>query len=265
MPAELDLPHREEAAPLIVFCHGFKGFKEWAFFPYVAEALARAGFAVLRFNFSHTGVTDADGWVGRPDLFRQNTARIESEDLKLVLQAAADGKLPEGDRLDAGRIGLLGHSRGGASVFVYAASEPRVKAVATLASVAYPPRFSQTAEDEWRKEGVSWVENKRTGQRLPLGTAVLDSYLNDKSEIEDAVRALDKPLLILHGVKDASVPVEQAHMLNSWAGQAELQLLEDADHTFASVHPFAGPSAPLLRAVDLLVEFFQRCLKTGKR
>ncbi|MGH7538277.1 MAG: alpha/beta hydrolase family protein, partial [Gemmatimonadales bacterium] len=42
--------------PAVVICHGFKGFKDWGYFPKAAERLARSGFAAVSFNFSGAGV-----------------------------------------------------------------------------------------------------------------------------------------------------------------------------------------------------------------
>jgi len=46
----------ESASPVLLFCHGFKGFKDWGSFPYASTELARRGIAVIRFNFSCNGV-----------------------------------------------------------------------------------------------------------------------------------------------------------------------------------------------------------------
>lgn len=35
-----DLPDLPGERPAVVICHGFKGFMEWEFFPYVASLLA---------------------------------------------------------------------------------------------------------------------------------------------------------------------------------------------------------------------------------
>ena len=43
--------------PLIIFCHGYKGFKDWGAWPLLSEALAASGFVVIKFNFSHNGGT----------------------------------------------------------------------------------------------------------------------------------------------------------------------------------------------------------------
>jgi hypothetical protein len=41
----------------IIFVHGFKGFKDWGFGPYLAKYLSTKGFFVITFNFSHNGVS----------------------------------------------------------------------------------------------------------------------------------------------------------------------------------------------------------------
>ena len=44
-----------KAKPLVIFCHGYKGFKDWGPWHLVAKAFAEAGFFFLKFNFSHNG------------------------------------------------------------------------------------------------------------------------------------------------------------------------------------------------------------------
>ena len=43
---------------VVVFCHGFKGFKDWGHFNKVAELFADAGFVFLKFNFSRVVLID---------------------------------------------------------------------------------------------------------------------------------------------------------------------------------------------------------------
>ncbi|HEV2131268.1 MAG TPA: hypothetical protein VGR27_09200, partial [Longimicrobiaceae bacterium] len=57
----------------VVICHGFKGFKDWGFFPTLARAIAARGHAAVSFNFSRSGI-GADGVdFSALDLFRENT------------------------------------------------------------------------------------------------------------------------------------------------------------------------------------------------
>ena len=50
------LPEGDSILPVVVCCHGFKGFKDWGCWPSVAIKIAEAGFAVITFNFSRNGV-----------------------------------------------------------------------------------------------------------------------------------------------------------------------------------------------------------------
>ena len=45
---------------LIIFSHGFKGFKDWGCFNLISKIFAENGFTFLKFNFSHNGTTIAD-------------------------------------------------------------------------------------------------------------------------------------------------------------------------------------------------------------
>ena len=63
---------------VVVFCHGFKGFKDWCHFNLISDAFALAGYAVLKFNFSHNGGT-LEQPIDFPDLeaFANNNFSIE--------------------------------------------------------------------------------------------------------------------------------------------------------------------------------------------
>src|SRR6056297_3498830 len=69
--------------PLVVFAHGYKGFKDWGAWHLVGKAFAEAGFDFLKFNFSHNGGTVAEP-IDFPDLhaFSRNTYTKELEDLE---------------------------------------------------------------------------------------------------------------------------------------------------------------------------------------
>ncbi len=57
------LPDESGAKPAVVICHGFKGFMDWGFFPYLAELLADRGFVAIRFNLSGSGMKPGDELV----------------------------------------------------------------------------------------------------------------------------------------------------------------------------------------------------------
>jgi dienelactone hydrolase len=113
-PIVYDLYYKdsEQPLPVVIFAHGYKGFKDWGPWHLVAEAFADAGFCFIKFNFSHNGGT-VEQPIDFPDLeaFAQNNYSIELDDLKRVIDfvESENGKsLPK-----ASTISLIGHSRGG--------------------------------------------------------------------------------------------------------------------------------------------------------
>ena len=55
--ADLTYATYEDAVPITVFAHGFKGFKDWGVWPLAAEIFAVKGQPFFKFNFSHNGTT----------------------------------------------------------------------------------------------------------------------------------------------------------------------------------------------------------------
>jgi len=90
-----DLPNSDPLGTLIL-CHGFKGYKDYGLFPYLAKQAVGRGLLVHRFNFSHSGMTDNIESFERPDLFEQDTYGKQIIDLTLVANAVRRGKLPGG-------------------------------------------------------------------------------------------------------------------------------------------------------------------------
>ncbi|MDX1495303.1 MAG: alpha/beta fold hydrolase, partial [Longimicrobiales bacterium] len=136
---DVRLPDGVEPEGALVVIHGFKGFKDWGFFPYVCRELAEAGHAVVSFNFSHNGIGDDPLEFTELERFARNTLSRELDEVGRVLEAVRGGELPGIE--DPGPVGLLGHSRGGGQA-VLAAAEHDVKALVTWAAVADFDRWS---------------------------------------------------------------------------------------------------------------------------
>ena len=171
----VDLPDIEGKRPAIVVCHGFKGFMEWGFFPYLGALLADRGFVVVRFDLSGAGRLPGDDLVTDPAAFRANTHSREVGDLLAVLEATGETIAP--GRIDLARLGLFGHSRGGGNAVLAAARSPwreRVGALATWAAVATFDRYTPEQKEDWRRDGELPVVNTRTGQQLALGLGLLE-------------------------------------------------------------------------------------------
>jgi pimeloyl-ACP methyl ester carboxylesterase len=247
----------------IVVCHGFKGFKDWGFFPYLAERLASAtGAVVVSFNFSGSGIgpdlesfTDLEG-------FARNTFTREVEDLEAVLEGLRAGRLGQLEIEPPTSVGLVGHSRGAAATILLAARRPEVRAVVTWAGIGSVFRYEEWFAESFGNGDTMEILNSRTGQRLPLHRDVLDDLRanRDALDMEAAASRLGSALLIVHGAADEAVPVAEAYSLHRAAGGAELAIIDGAGHTMDASHPFPGTNPRLEEAVNRSVTHLERRL-----
>ncbi|MBK8489462.1 MAG: alpha/beta fold hydrolase [Saprospirales bacterium] len=272
-PFALDLytPAGAGSFPLLLFAHGFKGFKDWGHWHLLANEFASRGFAFLKFNFSHNGVTPKYP-VDFADLeaFGQNNYTKELQDLDTLIHALFQRPewLPASCDLD--RLGLIGHSRGGALSILFAAREPRIKALATWAAVSdlgFLWRDKQVLE-QWRQTGVHFISNARTRQQMPLYFQLYEDFQahGEAYQVEPQLRRLQKPMLIVHGAADPGVPVAQAHQLKSWNPNAELAIIDGADHVFGGSHPFEGKELPAYAQIlaEKTIAFFEKISQSPK-
>lgn len=254
-PLRGDVRRAAGARSAVVICHGFKGFKDWGFFPVAADRLARAGFAAVSFNFSGSGV-GADGETfDEPDRFARSTYSGQLQDLDAVLRALGDGAF--GFRPST--IGLLGHSMGGGIAILQAARDPGIGALVTWAAVAAFGRlWSPEQIAVWRRQGYVDVVNQRTGLVLPLYTDVLDDLERNRAVLSPtgAAARVRAPWLITHGTVDESVPVGDARELLAAASAGELLLVDGAGHTFGVRHPWAGSTPEFDRLLEATVAWF---------
>jgi len=245
----------------IIYVHGFKGFKDWGFVPYIGEYLSGEGYFVVTFNFSHNGIGDNPVEFTELDAFAANTFSREVRELGEIISACRDGRFGETGNAS---IGLLGHSRGGAIALLTASTNENVRAVATWSSVSHLDRYSDAVKARWRKQGYIEVENKRTGQIMRLNSTLLDDVETnaDKLNIEKAVATLGKPLLIIHGEDDEGVPVDEANEIYGWSDQTRTRCIciPYTGHTFGAKHPFDGSNVRFGFVLEDTAKFFERII-----
>lgn len=261
----VDLPDQPGPRPTILDCHGFKGFMEWGFHPYLAELLCARGFTVVRFNFTSSGMQPADDLVTDEEAFATTSFGEDAEEIRDVLAALQDGRVA-GGRVDGDRLGLLGHSRGGGTSILTAGSHPwsqRLKALVTWAAVGTFDRIGEREKAQWRHLGALPIVNARTGQHLRLDASLLDDGERNKEayDVEAAATRVEAPWLLIHGSEDETVPVVEAHALAStFTGDAEALIVEGGSHTFGAQHPFVGPTPHLIEAMNATQAWFRRHL-----
>jgi uncharacterized protein len=257
---DLHLPAVTDGAPVIIICHGFKGFKDWGGFPQAADYFASQGFAALRFNFSLNGVEDRFMEFTALENFARNTISRQLDDLHDLIDAVSVKTiLPE--KIDTSRIGLVGHSLGGGVVVVQASEDRRIVAVTSWAGVADFMRWGKKTRAMWRKDGRLEIENARTHQMMPMDVGMLEDLEanRERFDIPAAASRLAVPLLVVHGEQDVSVPIEEGRRIAAAAetGRCRLQVIPNTDHTFGVRHPFEGATPAFETVLESTATFFR--------
>jgi len=246
---------------VLIFCHGFKGFKDHGCFDLMAKWFAEKNFVFIKFNFSHNGGT-IENPIDFPDLeaFSNNTYTKELYDLNVILDELFAFKYINEQEIDLQNIALIGHSRGGGISILKAQQDARISHLITLGAVSTLNRFPEGEKLKlWKKEGITYIGNLRTHQQMPLKYDLYKNYIENKEilDIKKSAENLNKPYLILHGMEDETVDFQEAIVLNSWCKTATLFSLENANHAFGSSHPWEKEHLPVdfKKALETIISF----------
>jgi len=240
----------EEPKPLIIFCHGYKGFKDWGSWDLVAKTFKKANLFFVKFNFSHNGGT-INNPIDFPDLeaFAENNYTKELTDLDSVLNYFLSNTSAYKREIDATNVTVIGHSRGGGISIIKASEDARISKLITWASVCNFAERTTTIGNlkAWRKEGVKYVLNTRTKQQMPHNYQFYQNFKvnENRLNIETAERSLKIPHLIIHATEDASVKYKEAKLLHQWNNKTVLFPIENSNHVFGAKHPWHNSKMPL--------------------
>lgn len=254
--ADAYYPESKRKLPLVIFVHGYKGYKDWGAWGVMAEKIAKAGFFFVKFNSSHNGTTTNDPHnFGDLEAFGQNNYSKELSDLG----AAIDFFITD-DRVDDQKVILIGHSRGGGISIIKTSEDERINGLITLASVDTLERFpTGNAFENWKKEGVYYVMNGRTKQEMPHYFQFYIDFEENvhRFDVERAMEMAKAHILIIHGTNDESVAPKEAEHLHILNPNSELFLIEDANHTFGAKEPWESLDLPeeLNKAIEKCIDF----------
>jgi len=257
--ADAIFPNSDKKLPLIIFVHGYKGYKDWGAWELMGEKFANAGFYFVKFNFSHNGTTieNPNDFVDM-EAFGQNNYSKELDDLEIVINEFTSRK-----EVDSQNVTLVGHSRGGGVCIIKASENKRLNQLITLASISTLERFPKNeAFENWKNTGVYYIENARTKQKLPHYFQFFEDYKNnvERLDVEKASKKIDIPTLIIHGSADESVGMDHSENLHEWIGNSELKIIENANHTFGAKEPWEEPFLPkeLNSVVEYCIDFLKK-------
>lgn len=215
---QLFLPDNAKNYPLIVLCHGAPSGNppepEDTGYPGLAERICREGFGVYFFNFRGTGDSggnlDFFGWT---------------RDLQAVIDY-----LYELDSIDGSCFLLVGFSAG-AAVSIYVAS--RDKRISGVAACACPAHFGLFTE---AGDPASIIQRYRDMGAIkdadfPPSAVGWFEDLEKLTPLKHVVGIVPRPLLLVHGSLDETVPVEHARELYDKAGSPkQIEIIDGAGH-----------------------------------
>ena len=210
----LELPVNGTAQAFALFAHCFTCGKDVLAASRISAALANAGIAVLRFDFTGLGGSDGD--------FANTSFSSNVEDL-----VAAGNYLAAQHQAPAL---LIGHSLGGAAVLAAKAHLPSVKGVVTIAAPANAEHLLHLFKDS-----LDAIE--ATGQ---AAVSLAGRSFHIKKQFIDDLRAnadlahighLHAALLVFHSPVDTTVSIDEAAQIFMAAKHPKSFIsLDAADH-----------------------------------
>lgn len=253
-----------DPAPAVLVLHGFKGFMDYGFFPFVQQRLAQAGLVSVAVNVSGSGIGEDPLVLSEEDEFATNTYSRELGDIERLLEFVQAGAA--GAPVDAARIGVLGHSRGGGMALLLASRQPGVRAVATWAAVDSFDRISADQRAALERDGHIFIPNLRTGQQHRIDRVVLEDFEANREafDVLAACGRIECPALVVHGRTDPAVEPEAASRIHGALASGHKELAIEGDgHTFGARHPFEGAPVDLDRLTARTVAHFTQHLCEG--
>ncbi len=199
----------------LILCHGFPigpidARRSAGTFPQLIDRIAiELGYPAMTFNFRGCGTSTGDfslqGWI---------------DDLR----AAIDHLVRESG---VSRVVLVGTNTGGSIAICVGADDPRVSAAALLS-----PRADF---DDWADHPRRFLDHAREigAIRTPGFPRSMDDWsraFRRFRPVAAAQRFAPRPLLVMHGEDDESVPTSDARQLAAAHGAAELSVLAGAGH-----------------------------------
>ncbi len=255
---DLQVPEKLECKDILLFIHGYKGYKDWGCWNLVQQYFIDRGLGFAKMNSSHNGGT-VDEPIDFPDLeaFGENRYSYEVEDIKNAIEWIRE-KCNDTEI----KIHLVGHSRGGGEV-ILAGDHPDVKTIITWAAISsIEERFpTGDALEKWKEAGVRYVKNGRTDQDMPHNFSMYRDWVENKEKlsIEKSAKGLNKPCLHIHGDIDEAVSIINAEHLSQWT-EGKMIIILDGNHTFGSSHPWSDDELPskLYETCSLTLQFVEQ-------
>jgi len=221
-----DLPKGRGQFPVVIICHGFKGYKEQRHLKTLAQQLAKNGIAAFRFDFTN----EVGGSAGTIENIKFSQELI---DLRSVIDFVSKQKF-----VNPTKLGLAGHSLGGQVILTYTPTDPRIKVLADLAGVTYRGAGDTNLEkgfrgktDQIKQAGYFIVESRSKRKKYKIRFDFYTDLL--KHDTLGQIKKINIPTLIIHGSEDSSVPLKHSQTAYKLLSQPKrMVIILGAPHTW---------------------------------
>ncbi|KAJ1439864.1 Serine aminopeptidase, S33 [Sesbania bispinosa] len=216
--------HESGTRDIVILCHGFRCSKDTNLISNLAVALENAKISSFRFDFSGNGESEGS--------FQYGNYLMEADDLHAVVQ-----HFHESNREISA---IVGHSKGGDIVLLYASKYHDIKTVVNLSGrydlkAGIEERLGKDYLERIRKDGFIDVKKRRSGS---FDYRVTEESLMDRlnTNMHEACLQIDKECRVctIHGSSDEIVPVQDAHEFAKIIPNHKLHIIEGADHAFSN-------------------------------
>lgn len=230
----------KSAKALVLLNHGYASSfaKHSETTTILAERLAQANIASIRFDFRGHGLSDGE--------LREVTLSSGISDLETIYAWAKE-------KLTFEKVAVMGNSYGGFIAFNFAAQHPETVACLLKAPALY---WAESLYNRYHSYMTEW---QTAGSLLLPGQVVAipyQTYLDaTQYKVEEIAAQVSCPVLALHGSSDQAIPHQQTQRLVKCLGEyGHLEILPNADHRFSN--PSDGQ-----RFFDSSLEFLIQALK----
>jgi len=211
-----------EPFPCVITSHGYKSHRDSDKYFQIGHRVPLEGIAVYRFDHRGALNGESDGE------FEDTTLSRRIEDVTAAIDAVAS--VPQ---IDSSRLGLLGSSLGGMDTLL--AKSDRVKARVVMATPFTFPPPSDEMKLAFREKGYFEYSD---------GTRIRKEFYEDvqRYNLQEEVKQIKCPILIIHGYLDELVPHHHAGVLYRSIGSEikDLKMIEGADHSFSELDKLNG-------------------------
>ena len=209
-----------EGAPALAILHGWGGNAEMML-P-LARTLHTARYTLLLFDARSHGQSDGDTFASLPRFAEDLSQAVDW----LKMQA----------EVDTSRVGAIGHSVGAGAALLLAARRSDLAAIVSLAAFAHPSGIMRR-----------WLKHKHIPY-WPLGADILTyvqrviGYRFDDIAPRNTIRAINCPVLLVHGTEDETVPASEAQEIyaNRRDDQVGLLLMPGSHDRYSELEQHMG-------------------------